>query len=65
MERRITADEVRAFFQAANRQFEAAGFLLKAARFERDTDTRALTGIHLTYEGRQLDGKEEGGGDAV
>lgn len=65
MERRITADEVRAFLRAANRQFEAAGFYLKAARFERTPDTGALADIRLTYEERQRDGGKEGGEDAV
>lgn len=63
MTRRITADEVRRFFQSANRQFEEAGFFIHCVRFTRtptdpdsDTETQAEnTSVTLNYTERRND----------
>ena len=53
MKRPITADEVRNFFRAANKQFEEAGFFIRTAQFKRNEHTGELTDILLSYENRK------------
>lgn len=48
MKRKISADEVRQFFQTSNKQFEEAGFYLNAIRFKRN-ENGALEDINLNY----------------
>lgn len=42
-------DSVRAFLEAANRQFEAQGIRLERVIFKRDEDGK-LSGVRLSYE---------------
>lgn len=48
MKRKITADEVRRFFEGCNRQFEEAGFFLNSVRFSR-TEEGKLRSVTLNY----------------
>lgn len=48
MKRTVTADEIRAFLAAADRQFVEAGFVIHSVRFTRDSHGNA-TEIHMTY----------------
>lgn len=60
MKRKITPQEVRHFFETANKQFEEAGFCLNNVHFTRDDDGK-LTEIRMSYteEDRQADAKKE------
>ena len=55
MKRKISADEVRNFLQATNKQFEEAGFVIFNAKFKRNEHTRELTDIILSYENHDIE----------
>lgn len=59
MKRHITADEVRRFFEAANRQFEEAGFYLNSVRFHRNVPEKTDK-ITLNYTERTDDTQADG-----
>lgn len=52
-------DSVRAFLEAANRQFEEQGIRLDRVIFKRDEDGNVLS-VRLSYEDTNPDEKEEG-----
>lgn len=52
-------DSVRAFLEAANRQFEEQGIRLDRVIFKRDDDGNVLS-VRLSYEDTNPDEKEEG-----
>ena len=54
-------DSVRAFLEAANRQFEEQGIRLDRVIFKRDEDGNVLS-VRLSYEDTNPDEKEEGDG---
>lgn len=54
MTRKITADEVRHFLQALDKQFVEAGFFINSARFNR-TENGHSQSILLNYEEREID----------
>lgn len=49
MKRKIYADEVRRFFEAAIRQFDEAGFYLHSVRIHRKSDDGKCSEITLNY----------------
>lgn len=54
MTRKITADEVRHFLQALDKQFVEAGFFIHNVRFNRTEDGHSQS-ILLNYEEREID----------
>ena len=54
-------DSVRAFLEAANRQFEEQGIRLDRVILKRDEDGNVLS-VRLSYEDTNPDEKEEGDG---
>lgn len=54
MKRKITADEVRNFLQASDKQFVEAGFFIHSVRFHRTEDGHSQS-ILLNYEEIEID----------
>ena len=54
MTRKITADEVRHFIEACDKQFREAGFFLNSIHFKR-TDYDTPPNIILNYEEKETD----------
>lgn len=54
MTRKITADEVRHFMEACDKQFREAGFYLNSIKFKR-TDYDTPPNIILNYEEKETD----------
>lgn len=54
MTRKITADEVRHFLQALDKQFVEAGFFIHSVRFNRTEDGHSQS-ILLNYEEKEID----------
>ncbi len=51
MKRKITADDVRRFFETAERQFRDSGFVLHGVRFVRPSDGgEPLVRLHYSEE---------------
>lgn len=57
MKRRITADEVRHFMEACDRQFREAGFFLNSIHFRR-TGYMTPPNILLNYEEKETDNSQ-------
>lgn len=57
MTRKITADEVRHFMEACDKQFREAGFFLNSIHFKR-TDYDTPPNIILNYEEKETDSNQ-------